>query len=136
MICTFFGHRNAPKEIKPILKQALIDLIENKNVDKFYVGNHGQFDYMVKEALKELKQIYQIKYYVVLAYMPQLEDIDYSDTIFLDELNKVPYKYRIVERNKWMIRNSDYVICYVRRIGNCREFKELAEKQNKIIISL
>ena len=30
MICTFFGHRDTPKSIEPILYNVLTDLIENK----------------------------------------------------------------------------------------------------------
>lgn len=69
--CTFFGHRSAPKEIKPTLMSALIDLIENKNVLNFYVGNQGSFDQLVKQCLIELKEIYPINYTIVLAYIPK-----------------------------------------------------------------
>lgn len=44
MVCTFFGHKDTPKEIEPTLRSTLIDLIENKNVNVFYVGNNGNFD--------------------------------------------------------------------------------------------
>ena len=82
MICTFFGHRNAPEQIKPKLKSLLIDSIENQNVNMFYVGNHGAFDRMAREILKDLKEKYDIKYYVVLAYIPKKDEYrDYSDTI-------------------------------------------------------
>lgn len=40
LICTFFGHSDTPKEIEPTLMSTLIDLIENKNVLKFYIGKH------------------------------------------------------------------------------------------------
>lgn len=55
LTCTFFGHRDIPNEIKATLRSILIDLIENKNVRKFYVGNHGGYDYMVRHLLMELK---------------------------------------------------------------------------------
>ena len=55
MVCTFFGHRNAPETIKTSLRATLIDLIENKNVNMFYIGNNGAFDRMVRESLKEFK---------------------------------------------------------------------------------
>ncbi len=38
MTVTFFGHRDAPKEIEPTLRTTLIDLIENRNATDFYVG--------------------------------------------------------------------------------------------------
>ncbi|MEE1280075.1 MAG: hypothetical protein UHH95_04505 [Oscillospiraceae bacterium] len=58
MTCTFFGHRDAPKEIEPSLRLALMDLIENKGVDRFYVGNNENFDYMVRKNLRLLKEKY------------------------------------------------------------------------------
>ncbi len=56
LTCTFFGHKDTPKEIDPLLKSVLVELIKNKNVMRFYVGNHGNFDYMVKHCLIELKK--------------------------------------------------------------------------------
>lgn len=70
MVCTFFGHKNTPKEIEPTLRSTLIDLIENKNVTVFYVGDNGNFDTMVRRQLEDLSQIYPITYCVVLAYLP------------------------------------------------------------------
>ncbi len=137
MICTFIGHRDVPIEIKEKLKDTITDLIVNKGIDMFYIGNHGLFDSMAKEVLKELKQEYSINYYVVLAFIPTYDEFaDYSDTIYIDELEKIPYKYRIIERNKWMINKSDYLIAYAKYVGNAREIKEYAEKRNKKVINL
>ena len=137
MVCTFIGHRDAPHLLKPILKQVLKDLIENKNVNVFYIGNQGNFDCIARQCLKELKKIYNINYYVVLAYMPAGNKTDdYSDTVYLDEISNTPYKYRIIERNKWMIKRSDIVIAYCKYPGNTREFRDIAKKQNKTIIDL
>ena len=58
MICTFFGHSHCPDSVKPILKEKLIELIVEKGVNKFYVGNHGYFDYIVRTTLSELKKEY------------------------------------------------------------------------------
>ena len=137
MICCFFGHRDTPREIKSALKQVLIDLIENKNVNMFYVGNYGNFDFLVQEALKEFKKIYPIKYYIVLAYIPKKDEYaDYSNTLYFDELNTKPYRTRIIETNRLMLEKSDYVITYANTIGNARDFKELSEKQNKTVINI
>lgn len=70
MVCTFFGHKDTPKEIEPTLRSTLIALIENKNATVFYVGNNGNFDTMVRRQLEDLSQIYPITYSVVLAYLP------------------------------------------------------------------
>ena len=141
MVCTFFGHADAKEEIIPALRKEIINLIENKNVDTFYVGNHGHFDFYAETVLKELSEIYpHIKYSVVLAYLPrgsEGEYYDFSNTIYPEGIEKAPLKYAIIKRNKWMIDNSDFVITYVKRVvGGAAQFKELAQKKKKIIIEI
>ena len=54
--CTFFGHRDAPDTIKPILREKIIDLIENRGVELFYVGNQGAFARTAIGVLRGLKE--------------------------------------------------------------------------------
>ena len=70
-VCTFFGHRDCPVSAKSKLREVLVDLIENHDVDMFYVGRQGAFDSMVRSVLKELVLTYpNIRYAVVLERMP------------------------------------------------------------------
>ncbi|MBQ4603386.1 MAG: hypothetical protein IJB16_02185 [Clostridia bacterium] len=134
---TFFGHRDTPKEIEPALRLTLIDLIENKNATVFYVGNHGNFDAMVRCQLEDLSKIYPIKYYVVLAYMPSKNNETDEHTILPEGIETVPRRFAINYRNKWMLNKSDIVVTYVtRNFGGAWEFKQMAERQSKIIIFL
>lgn len=72
MICTFFGHSDAPQSISNSIKNTILSIIKNHGVNKFYVGNHGSFDNMVINILKELaKTNFELKFYIVLAYLPQ-----------------------------------------------------------------
>lgn len=141
-VCIFFGHRDAPIEIRDKLKSIIIDLIENKNVNLFYVGNHGAFDFMVIRVLNELTLKYSgIEYRTVLAYLPteknESDFIDYSRTVYPYGIEKTPKRFAISYRNKWMINNSDFVITYVTRIvGGAAQFKELAEKKGKTVINI
>ena len=41
MTCTFFGHRDFPREMMPNLRAQIVHLIENRGVTQFYVGNQG-----------------------------------------------------------------------------------------------
>lgn len=138
MICTFFGHSKCTEEIKPQLYDVLKDLIENHQADLFYVGNQGNFDAIVKSLLVSLKEEYpHIRYYVVLAYLPKKDDIDYSDTIYPEGLESVPPKYAISRRNKWLVKSADTVITHVTHSwGGAAQFKELAEKLNKKVINI
>ena len=132
---TFFGHRDTPKEIEPTLRSALIDLIENKNATVFYVGNHGNFDAMVRRQLEDLLKTYPIKYYVVLAYMPGKNVEPDEHSILPEGIETVPRRFAINYRNKWMLTKSDIVVTYVtRNFGGAWELKQTAGKMNKIII--
>ena len=139
MVCTFFGHKDAPKEIEPTLRSTLIDLIENKNVTVFYVGNNGNFDTMVRRQLEDLSQLYSITYSVVLAYLPTEKNKydNLTNTIYPEGLETVPKRFAISWRNKWMIQQSDVVVTYVtHNFGGAWQFKEMAEKLNKRVVYL
>ncbi len=140
LACTFFGHKDTPDSIEEKLRLTIIDLIENKNINLFYVGNQGNFDYMVRKNLKKIKSEYpHIQYRVVLAYHPLKKDNnnDYSNTIYPESLENTPHKYAIIKRNEWMIGLSNYVVTYVKHsTGGASKFKRLAEKKNKVIINL
>ena len=138
--CTFFGHRNCPESIKPKLRGVLVDLILHHNVDMFYVGHQGQFDTMVRSALRELTVIYpQTQYAVVLAYMPgkQNEYDDYSDTMLPEGIESVHPHYAISWRNNWMLRQADYVVTYITHSwGGASQYSAKAIRQRKIVINI
>lgn len=141
-VCTFFGHHDCPSWVKPRLQTILIDLIENSGVDTFYVGNQGTFDAIARTVLSELKQIYpHIHYTIVLAYMPQHNSTlgkEYEANTMLPEgIENVPRHFAIIWRNKWMLRQAEYVVAYVvHSFGGAVQFVEMAQKQEKTVIHL
>lgn len=141
-ICTFFGHGNCPDFIAPLLQSTIEKLILHNSVTMFYVGDHGRFDALVRASLRKLKNKYsQIEYAVVLAYMPKergfLLDTNYSDTMFPEGIETVPPRFAISWRNKWMLKQSEYVITYITHSwGGAAQFAELAEKQHKTVYNL
>ena len=136
--CTFFGHKDTPNDIEPLLRAALIVLIEKEQVYEYYVGNQGNFDRIVRRVLKKLKRIYpKINYAVVLPYLPitQIPTEDYSDTIF--PLEKVPPRFAIDRRNHWMLDQSDFVVTYVwKSWGGAAKFKGIAKKRGLQVMEL
>ena len=97
---------------------------------------------MVRSVLKELVSLYPyINYAVVLERMPPKRDefdiCDYSDTMLPEGIETVHPRFAISWRNKWMIKQSDYVVTYVTHSwGGAAQFAELAEKQKKTVINL
>ena len=141
MTVTFFGHKNTPDSIQPILKKTLIQLIENEGADTFYVGNEGNFDRMVYSTLKELKEIYPfIEYKVVLAYLTKRKSdfytVEPADTLFPDGLLNTPLKFAMAKRNGIMLKLADAVVMYACIPGNTWNLKAAAEDKGKRIINL
>ena len=141
MTVTFFGHRYVQKEIEPMLRSTLIDLIENRGAELFYVGNQGGFDAMVTRVLRELSDRYPIRAYTVLAYLP-VGEYGASDellpTVLPEGIETIPRRFAITFRNRWMIAQSDFVVTHVTNhiASGAAQFKALAEKQGKTVINL
>ena len=135
MKCTFFGHSDSTWAIEEQLRTTIINLIEEKGVSFFYIGNHGNFDRMALHIVRGLSEKYPIKYYVVLAYLPvktELYEGYFDNTLLPEGIETVPPKFAILWRNEWMVKNSDYVVTHViNSFGGAAKFKKMAEKQNK-----
>ncbi len=138
--CCFFGHREVTHNIRPKLTSIIEKLITEDSVTEFYVGNQGQFDNMVYSVLKELKAKYpQIRYTVVLAYMPDehIQEVYGEDTLFPDGMENVPKKFAISKRNDWMIQQSCFAVCYVHKItGGAAKFREKCIKKKLKVIDI
>lgn len=137
--CTFFGHRDCPDTIRPALKQALTGLITRQGVTSFYVGNQGRFDALALSVLRELKRMYpQIGYRVVLAYFPTTAGhLPSAETIFPEGIERVPPRFAIAWRNRWMLKRCGYVVSYVTRsTGGAAQFTRSAVRQGKTVLSL
>lgn len=142
--CTFFGHRQCSPEIRPQLRSVLIDLIEEHGVDRFYVGNQGDFDVMVCSVLRDLCEEYpSVTYRVVLEHLPikQQEEgenvMDDSHLMFPEGIETVPKRFAIDWRNRWILQRADYVVTYVTQPwGETAEYATLAKRMGKRVLNL
>ena len=140
--CTFYGHHDCSEAIMPELEEVIIDLIEKNDIHEFYVGNHGAFDRMVRNALQKLMRQYpSVRYSVVLAYMPEkailLDEEDQKHTLLPEGIEYSPKRFAISYRNRWMLDQSEYVICYVNHgWGGAAQFAEKAIRKGKNILNL
>lgn len=135
--CTFFGHRDSPDHLQPVLYGVLEELVQ-KGVSQFYLGRQGRFDALAHRALMELARQYpHIRLTVVLAYLPASGGKPDADTLFPDDLEFVPPRYAIDRRNRWMLAQSDYVVAYVAHPWGCAaRFVRAAERMRKTIVNL
>lgn len=140
MICSFFGHRSIPKDIGELIKKSIADLIEAEPSDiTFYVGNKGGFDRVVQYSLAQLREKYpEIKVFVVLDYLPVEKDNYFNlPTIMPDGFERVPKRFAMSHRNKWMIEQCDLAIVYCENIpSNTRKYIEMLKRKEKAVINI
>ena len=134
--CSFFGHRDTPQteELKQKVRETVERLIVEERVDTFLFGSRSNFDELCYIVVTELKEKYphiqRIAYLCkhesgCLAgegkdeqrrikeltgrdvYVREFEDIKKSDRV--NSAGRAAY----VERNYWMINDSDFVVVHL-----------------------
>ena len=140
-VCTFFGSRRVPHCVREELKRAIQTMIDEYAIADFLVGHQGEFDHMVLNLLRELKQIYpHIRYTVVLAYyLPRQAETGYmpEEMLFPEEVARVSKRVVIVHRNRWMLSKASTVItCVTDTTGNAARWKETANREEKTVVEI
>ncbi len=141
VICSFIGHSKIvdARDLEIRLRKVLVEIIEEKEIDVFYLGGYGDFDMLCAKVISKLKEEYMhIKSYLILAYyspkMNQQNAMLYDGTIY-PNLEHIPKRFCILERNKWIINNSEIIISYVKySFGGAYKTLELARKRNDVRI--
>ena len=139
MICTFFGHADAPSEVALALKHVILDLIDKKEVKNFYVGNNGSFDFFVQKTLKEISgERANINYTIVLSRMNERPlNGEQEKTVFPEKMETAPARFSIFKRNEWLIANSQIVVVYMtNQISNCYKWVSRAKRKGLYVINL
>lgn len=149
-ICSVFGHSKIEEDVdhlKSKLNEVFINLIEEKGVGIFFFGGFGDFDHLCWEVVTELikkypfvKRVYcleDVRYLRPRKRPKYLKDEDYEDFIYLD----LDYNYwytRIYYRNCEMIKQSDYVVFYIRNTENSGAYKayKFARREKKEIFEV
>lgn len=125
------------------LTEVVRDLIIHHGVDEFWLCEQGTFDCLARLVAKELKKEFDwINLCIFPAYYPNnakmdwIEDNDY-DLMYPDEVAKAPPQIAILRRNDYIAKNTDYIVCYVKRnSGGAYKAVEKARKRKKKIINL
>lgn len=128
-VACFSGHRILPKnctEIQSALESAITKLIE-QGVIFFGAGGALGFDMLAEETILNLKQNYpQIRLILVLPCPPEQQTLkwnesqreQYNDILArADKVRILSPEYTkscMLDRNRHLVDNSGYLICYLR----------------------
>ena len=136
---TFIGHKECYGVSSEKVREEIIKLIEN-GVTDFLSGGMGSFDWMCARIIFELKKAYpHIHNYLVIPYLTFtiLEDKYFDSIIYPEGFEKYHFKSAIPARNKYLVDNSAYAICYVTHgWGGAAQTFEKAVKKGLTIINL
>lgn len=138
MIVTFCGHREIEQttEVEEWLQTVIRGLIE-QGATTFYLGGYGAFDGLAASVLrKEKKNHPWIELILVLAYLNGRQDAAGYDGSVYPELEKIPRRFAILHRNRWMVQSADVVVAYVLHDwGGAATTLRYAKQKRKRIIS-
>lgn len=136
---TFIGHKECYGVSSEQVREEIIKLIEN-GVTDFLSGGMGSFDWMCARIVFELKKTYPyIHNYLVIPYLTFtiLEDMYFDSIIYPEGFEKYHFKSAIPARNKYLVDNSAYAICYVTHgWGGAAQTFEKAVKKGLTVINL
>lgn len=136
---TFIGHSECYDVDNSAVRSAIVTLIE-KGVSEFISGGMGGFDWICARTVYELKKEYpHIRNSLVIPYLTftiRNKDL-FDDVIYPDGFEKYHFKAAIPKRNRYLLDNSAYAICYVKHgWGGAAKTYEMAKKQKLEIIDV
>ena len=148
MTCCFTGHRYLPinkyEEIKKATKNEVVKLIK-RGVIYFGTGGALGFDTLAAQVILELKDSYpEIQLILVLPCYNQTLKWRKTDIIIYEDIKAKSDKYVYVskeydndcmlKRNRHLIDNSDYCICYLNRARGGTAYTVNYAKKNHITV--
>ena len=141
MIITFCGHSNFCKSViyMPIVLEMLEQMSKDEQID-FYLGGYGRFDEFAYECAATFKQKHaNTGIFLITPYLDRKRFFQNEkyDAVIYPELEKVPLRFAISYRNKWMADKADLIIAYVNRSwGGAYQMYKYAESHKKTILNL
>lgn len=121
MIATFIGHRKIQNSelLTEQIKQTVLNLIDEKQVDTFLFGSRSAFDDLCLETVTEIKKLRpHIKRIYVRAAYPYIDSayeaylLKFYDATYIPDKIENAGKAAYVEHNEYMIDKADVCIFY------------------------
>ncbi len=125
------------KTIQENLLKTVI-FLANEGVTEFLSGGYGNFDILVAETVKAIKENYPyVISTLVIPYMDKEVSTNLYDGSVYPPIETVPKRAAIIKRNMWMVDNSDVVVGYITNVtGGAFKTYDYALKRKKQTINL
>jgi len=145
-VIAFCGHSNYVETYED--ERKIIEFIERAVGDSpcdFFLGEYGAFDEFCYKTAVKFKEMHQnvrlmfITPYVDEAYLRKhtVENQKQFDSIIYPEIEKAPLRYAISYRNRWIVKQADVIIAYVKnKFGGAYSMYKYAKQKNKVIYNI
>ena len=142
MVIAFCGHSNYISTACDETK--MLNIFETEIGDApcdFFLGGYGGFDEFALKCAKRFKQSHSSVRLILITPYLSTKKLPYSehtfDAVVYPELEKIPPKYAISHRNRWIIEKADIVISFVsHQYGGAYAMYSYAKRKNKKIYNL
>ena len=139
MIVTFCGHSSFKKSDE--IERKILSFLEENISDSYaqmYLGGYGAFDDFACECCKKYKAEHpNVSLILVTPYINNSCVSTNYDFVIYPEIEKVPKRFAITYRNRYMIDRSDFVIAYVEHLwGGAYQSYKYAKSKGKKILNL
>ena len=137
--CCFIGHSECYGLSSERVRTAIEDLIDRGATD-FLCGGMGNFDWMCARITHELKQKHpHVRCDLVIPYLTfrVLEPRYFDDIVYPEGLERYHFKAAIVARNRYLVDQSAYALCYVTHgWGGAAKTYARAKRQTLYLVNL
>ena len=140
MIIAFCGHSRYESALED--EKKILEILEKRVGDasvEIFLGEYGDFDKFAYDCAKKFKNNHTgVKLVFITPYITVAKHKkDRFDLIIYPELEKIPFQYAILHRNKWMVDKSDIIIAYVtHKYGGAYTMYRYAKQKNKELYNL
>ncbi len=135
----FIGHGECYGMDRQQITDAADQLIA-MGVTDFLCGGMGDFDWKCARAVYELKEKYPaIRSFLVIPYLTfNIRNRElFDDVIYPDGFEKYHFKAAITQRNRYMVKNAAFGICYITHgWGGAVKTFEYAKRQGLHLLNL
>lgn len=134
-----YGYRDLEEKLEELVKKAICE----HDYVEFYLGRNGDFDIFAASAVKRAQKNLGNENSSLILVQPYKMRNDTCYESFYDEIiypvdKNTHFKQAITKRNRWMIENSDLLICFVldKNIGGADDALKYATKIGIKVINI
>ncbi len=143
MIIAFCGHSTYVRNFED--EKKVLEILEHRIGDtpsEFFLGEYGNFDHFAYICAKKYKETHPyVKLIFITPYLTEKSLIQWKkdrfDLVIYPELERIPPRYAISHRNRWIVEQADIIIAYIaHEYGGAYTMYRYAKRKGKEVYNI